>query len=73
LDLSAGYGSNGLCVGTSYDNDEYVSLLAHSLRDLAGTRNLCSKINSKNIFFNGGKLAEQPKAKNDFLHQKSIK
>ena len=29
--------------------------------------------NLNKIFVNGGKLAEKPKAKNDFLHQKSIK
>ena len=36
------------------------------------TRKIFKIKNLKNIF-NGGKLAEQPKAKNDFLHQKSIK
>ena len=47
--------------------------LADIVEKLNVNKDFLQKSNLNKIFANGGKLAEQPKAKNDFLHQKSIK
>ena len=46
--------------------------LADIVEKPSRNKELLQKKKLKKTSFNGGKLAEQPNAKNDFLHQKSI-
>jgi hypothetical protein len=67
------FSSNRKYSVTKFATSQSRGTLADIVEKPNANKEFLQKSNLNKIFVNGGKLAEQPKAKNDFLHQKSIK